>query len=99
MGFIKLENLISPALKRAGVKKQADTAVALERAATAIRDFLGEDAPGYLHPLHIKYRTLSIGALSASACVELNMIEEELLLFVNKGFATPIVDRVRVINL
>ena len=99
MGFIKIEKLISPALKRAGVKKQADTALALERAKTAIREFLGEDACAYLQPLYIKYRILSIGCLSQGAAIELGMIEEEFKLYVNNGFMSPIIDRVRVINM
>lgn len=98
MAFIKLGQLVSPALKRAGVNQQANTAIALERAGIAIRDFLGEHAAAALQPVYVKYRTLTIASLNASAAMELGMIEEELLQFVNKGLSRKMVDRVRIIT-
>ena len=97
MAFIKIESLISAALKRAGVKKHADTALALERAAKAIKDFLGEDALDDLQPLYIKNRSLAIASLNSSAAARVGIVEDDILFFVNHGLESPIADRVKVI--
>lgn len=97
MPFVKLEKLVSPALKRAGVKKQADTALALERAAKAIKDFLGEEALDDLQPIYIKNRSLAIASLNSSAAAQIGVVQDDILFFVNHGLAFPIADRIKVI--
>lgn len=97
MAFVKLAKLVSPALKRAGVKKQADTALALERASKAIKDFLGEEALADLRPLYIKQRSLAIASLNSSAAAQVSVVQDDILFFVNHGLSAPIADRVKVI--
>lgn len=98
MPFIKLEKLITPALKRAGVQKQTDTALALERADFVIGKYLGEDGKESLRAVSIRYRTMTVASLSSSAAASLGMIQEDVLEYVNRPFGRKLIDRIRIIS-
>lgn len=98
MGFIKLENLISPALKRAGIKKQADVALAIERAEFCIKEFLGEDAAVELKPIAIRYRALLVASLHHGAAAALGASERDVLEYINGGLQKPLIDRIQIVT-
>ncbi|MEK7619459.1 MAG: hypothetical protein AAB416_04485 [Patescibacteria group bacterium] len=98
MAFVKIEKLITPALTRAGVKKQADIALALERAEFCIKEFLGDDAALELKPIAIRYKTLHVASLHHGAAAALGASESDVLEYINGIFRQPLVERIRIVT-
>lgn len=98
MPFIKISSLVQHAIKRAGVQKQTDTAIALERADFAIRQYLGEEASESLKGVSVRYRTMTVASLSASAAAALGMVQDDILEYVNRAFSRKMVDRIRIVS-
>lgn len=98
MPFTSIEKLVDHAVKRAGLKKQVDTAVALERATKIIRTILGSDTEQTIRPAYIRYKTLTIACIDSSAAATVGMIDQEILDYVNEGQPYKIAERIGVIT-
>jgi Dna[CI] antecedent, DciA len=97
MSFIKIEALLSKSLRKTGIKKQVDCAVAIERAAEGLSHILGEEVCEHIRPVYIRYRTLTIACLSDGAAAKMGRFEEDIIKYVNDGFPYPVIERIRVI--
>ena len=99
MAFVKIEKLITPALTRAGVKKQADIALALERAEFCIKEFLGDDAALELKPIAIRYKHCTSPRSIMAPRLPSGASESDVLEYINGIFRQPLVERIRYRNL
>ena len=98
MAFVKIEKLITPALTRAGVKKQADIALALERAEFCIKEFLGDDAALELKPIAIRYKNTARRLAPSWRAAALGASESDVLEYINGIFRQPLVERIRIVT-
>lgn len=97
MPFAQLKDLMPRSLQRAGIKKQVEYTLALERARDVMAALMGEDICDYANPAFVQNRTLTIATLSSGAAASVGMYENDILEYVNSGFMRPIVDRIRVV--
>ena len=98
MPFETLKYLLPKTLKRAGIKKQTETAIVLDRAREYLAKALSDEFTREITPAYVKYRTLTIACLSSAAASSVSLMEEELLEYVNKSFPRPMIDRILVVS-
>ncbi len=97
MPLLQIGNLLQKSLKKTGIKKQVDCAIALERAGQALSHVLGEEILEHIRPVYVRYKTLTIACLSDSAAAKIGRFEDDIVSFVNEAFPAPIIERIRVI--
>ncbi len=98
MPFETLKNLLPKTLKRAGIKKQTETAIILDRAREYLAIALSEEFLKDINPVYVRYRVLTIACLNSAAASSVSLMEEELLEYVNKSFPRPMIDRILVVT-
>jgi hypothetical protein len=98
MAFIQFKALVPKSLQKAGIKKQVEYSLALERAREIMKALMGEDIGDYANPAFIQRGTLTIAVLSSGAAAHLGIYEQDILSYVNEGFQMPVVKKIRLIR-
>lgn len=97
MALTAFSHLVKKNINRAGVGQHVQTALALERARNVLDALLDEETKLAIRPAYIRYNALTLACRHSSASACLGPFEEEILDYVNKGFPSPVVKRLRVI--
>lgn len=98
MSFLPVGNLLSKSLKKAGISHQVNLALAIERAQEAMQMLLGDHICEYVRPVYIQRRTLNIASLNSAAASAVGGVQDEIIAWVNKDLAYPLVERIRIIS-
>ena len=97
MALTAFAQLVKKNMNRASIGPQVQGALALERARNVLHALLDEETDRAVRPAYIRYKALTLACRHSSAAACVGPFEQEILEYVNKGFAAPIAQRLRVI--
>ncbi|MCL5795687.1 MAG: DUF721 domain-containing protein [Patescibacteria group bacterium] len=97
MSFIKLENILNKSIKKAGIKKQLDTALALDNFSEIIADIFGAAAKGKIQPMYLGDGVLNIACLSDILAQEIKFKEQEIINRLNQPYSKKVVEQLRIL--
>jgi hypothetical protein len=97
MAFTSFAQLAKKSLAKAGVKKQVDTALALDRAQKILSALLDEETRAAIRPGFVRFRSLTLFCRDASTAACVGPFESEIVEYVNTAFPAPIIDRIRAV--
>jgi hypothetical protein len=95
MPFIKIEKLLPKSVKKAGIKKQLDSAKILADFGEIGSQVFGPEAIKKIKPLYIKDGTLTITCLSSVLAQKLKAQEKRLIWELNRPYHRKIIERLR----
>ena len=97
MPFIKLENILNKNIKKAGIKKQLDTAQALDNFSEIITDIFGTSAKNKVQPMYLGDGILNIACLSDILAQEIKFKEQEIINRLNQPYSKKVVEQLRIL--
>jgi predicted nucleic acid-binding Zn ribbon protein len=95
MSFIKLEEILPKSIKKAGIKKQVESAKILEEFNEVASRVFGPRVMKKIKPLYLRNGNLTITCLSSVLAEKLKAKEEKVLQELNRPYKKRIVERLR----
>lgn len=102
MGVVKFDSLLNDFLKRAGIKKQIEGALILDKFKEVMREMFKEEYSEErtdeilkeMNPLYWKNRALTVACLNPSLSQELKLREKTILYRLNSRIGQDQVDKI-----
>lgn len=96
--MLLIKDLLPKAVKKAGIKQSVDIALALERAEKILVRVYGKEILFGIKPAYIQYKTLVLACTDHTAASQIGYCEEEIIEYINQGFAKKVVERISLIT-
>lgn len=91
----RLKNLLWKAINKAGIARQVETALVVEKAQIIVDEFLPKKESKLAKILYLKNQILTIACLSSAVAQELKLREQEIIFTLNQYFDKEIVKQLR----
>jgi len=99
---IKLDSLLNDSISRAGIKKQVDSALVLDKFTDIVNKVFCEEVSDEiaraiskeLKPLHLKNKILTLASLNPAFSQELKLMEKTILYRLNSEIGMEVVNKI-----
>lgn len=95
MAFYSLKALLPAHLQRAGIKKQVDAVLLLDKYMEAAEEMLGKNIASKTKALYFRDGVLVVACQSSALNQELRYIQEDLLKIINKKSGGSVVKKIK----
>jgi len=99
---IKLDSLLNASISRAGIKKQVDSALVLDKFidivngvfCAEVSDEMAREVSKELKPLYLKNKILTLASLNPAFSQELKLMEKTILYKLNSEIGREVVNKI-----